>query len=201
MNSNTLITYGWYPSDSGGETQNQRESRITRDWLREALPESAQWDWLRRLRGGTFPTRETALLCQIGKHDTPELIDLLYPKLPQLFHTARQYSLPFTLLANLCDAPFSPEVLQQLVNPYTAQLDALCFFAFTGSLCCLEALLEHGADPNGLEISESWSYLELSNNRILPVSPMDCALLAGNEDCQFALELFGGRSLHDNLTA
>ena len=64
---------------------------------------------------------------------------------------------------------------------------------------CPCALLDLGADPNGLDTPESWSYIKLLNGKILPVSPMDCALLSGQEDCQQALELFGGVSLHENL--
>jgi hypothetical protein len=61
-------------------------------------------------------------------------------------------------------------------------------------------LLEYGADPDGLESADSWSYIKLGNGDILPVSPMDCALLGGNEDCQLLLELYGGVTLHEHLT-
>lgn len=75
-------------------------------------------------------------------------------------------------------------------------------FALTGAADSLETLLELGADPNGLESPESWSYLTPSwtpsdQGIIIPVSPMDCALLAGQEDCQQVLEAFCGAPLRE----
>lgn len=201
MTSKLLNTYGWYSSASGCETQFQRERRITKDWIRTHLPAHAQPVWL-SLMDSYSPnqTRKEALL-RINQNDLSELVTLLYPRFPEMFHTALRHTLSPTLFPNIWEQPlpYSEELLIQCCHSRTAYLDAACLFALTGAVACLEALLEHGADPDGLERPDSWSYIELPNSRILPVTPMDCALLGDNEDCQLVLEMYGGKSLHEHL--
>ena len=196
MSSEPISTYSWYPTASGGETLRQQEERITKDWMRENLSSQAQLHWLRST-AHTMERKE--VIHAICKYDSAELVELLYPRDDTLFRKARRYTLSPALFSNLYEGPFSEEVLQQCVCARTACLDAACLFALSGAAGCLEALLENGIDPNGLDTPAGWSYIELPNGNILPVSPMDCALLGDNENCQFLLELYGGDTLHEHL--
>lgn len=200
MPSNPMTAYGWYPNGDRGEQQAQRELRVTREWVRQNLPEQAQTLWQNALRRH-HTTTVTETMNRICKFDSAEMVELLYPRYPQLFHTARKYTLSPELFPCVWDQPlpYSEEVLTQCCHSRRAHLDAACLFALTGAAACLEAMLDHGADPDGLETPESWSYIELPHHQILPVTPMDCALLADNEHCQMVLELYGGKSLHEHL--
>lgn len=202
MRSELLQSYCWYPTANGGETMRQREETATRSWLQENLSPAAQLEWLRKTANRHPGIRREEVIRTICKHDSAELVELLYPRDPDLFRKARQYTLSSTLFPCVWDrqVPYSEEVLTQCVHARTAQLDAACLCALVGATGCLEKLLEQGADPDGLDIPDSWSYIELSNRQIVPVSPMDCALLGGNEDCQMVLDMFGGKSLHEHLT-
>ena len=58
---------------------------------------------------------------------------------------------------------------------------------------CLEALLELGADPNGLDCTTGENWLSrLDGIGMFPVAPLDCAQVAEQEECCFLLELYGG---------
>lgn len=198
MSSKPIQLYHWHPTALGGETLQQQETRIGTDWIRKHLSPPAQREWLRNAVYCRADLRREEAIRTICKHDSAELVELLYPRDPALFRMARQYTLSSMLFTNLYEGPFSEEVLMQCVHARTAHLDAACLFALCGATGCLEKLLEYGVDPDGLETPDSWSYIELPNDRILPVSPMDCALLGDNEDCQL-LELFGGHTLHEHL--
>ena len=191
--------YGWYPTH-GGETQHRREHRITIDWLREHLPTSCRAGWISLMNTAWTKQTPKDVLQRISKHDTSELVELLYPRKPEMFHTARKYTLSYELFANDYDGPFPQDLLQQCVQAREGCLSATCLFALTGAVGCLGTMLDYGADPNGLESPDSWSYIKLPNYRILPVTPMDCALLSDNEDCQMVLEMFGGRMLQEQLS-
>lgn len=201
MSSKLFNTYGWYSTASGYETQFQRERRITKDWIRTHLPTHAQPIWLSLMDSYSPNQTQKEALLRISQNDLSELVALLYPRFPGMFHTALQHSLSPTLFPSIWEQPmpYSEELLTKCCHARTACLDASCLFALTGAVSCLEALLEHGADPDGLETPGSWSYIELPHNRILPVTPMDCALLSDNEDCQMVLELYGGKPLHEHL--
>jgi len=198
MTSKPMTVYGWYPNGEAGEHQAQREQRVTQEWLHQNLPENAQSLWQNALcRQQTGTVTET--MNRICKFDSAELVELLYPRFPQLFRHARKYTLSSDLFAGCWQPPYSEELLVQCCHARTAYLDAACLFALTGAVSCLETLLEYGADPDGLETPDSWSYIQLPNCNILPVTPMDCALLSDNEDCQMVLELYGGQTLHEHL--
>lgn len=199
MSSDPIRTHIWYPTEHGGETLKQLEERVTKDWLRENLSPQAQKDWLRNASWYHPAMTPVEALCKICKHDSGELVELLYPRAPDLFRKARTYTLSSTLFSSIYEGPFTEEILQQCVQSRTGCLDAACLFALTGAAACLEQLLDYGSDPDGLEVPASWSYIELLNGQILPVSPMDCALLSGSEDCQMVLELYGGRTIHEHL--
>ena len=190
--------FAWYQREGRGETQKEMESRLTRRWLEENLPEEEVENLLTLLDGWDGPTA-AELLAHIAEHDAAPLVDLLYPRFPQLFLESRKYTINAIRFSDNCQPPFTPEVLQSCLFARAARLSAACLFAVTGAATCLEALLDLGVDPNGLDTPESWSYIELPNNHILPVAPMDCAQLADQEDCQLVLEMFGGVSLHENL--
>lgn len=200
MSFKTMQNYHWHPTALGGETLQQQEMRIGNEWIRKNLSPQAQREWLRNAVYRRAALRREEALRSICDHDSAELVELLYPRDPTLFQKARPYTLSSTLFTNLYEGPFTEEVLLQCVHARTAQLDAACLFALTGAVRCLEKLLEYGVDPDGLETPDSWSYLELPNGQILPVSPMDCALLGDHEDCQLLLEMFGGTTLHEHLT-
>lgn len=201
MSSKPIQIYSWHPTALGGETLRQQETRIAQDWIRKNLSLPAQREWLRSAVYRNGDLRREEAIRTICAHDSAELVELLYPRDPELFHKARQYTLSSQLFDSLYEGPFTENILQQCVCSRTACLDAACLFALAGAVGCLEKLLEYGADPDGLETPDSWSYLELPSGKILPVCPMDCALLGGNEDCQLLLDMFGGRMLHEHLEA
>lgn len=160
----------WYPTENG-ETQRQREARITAAWIRDHLPTDthAVWEYL-LCRSSRL--RSEHLLRHIAQNDAAELVELLYPRFPQLFHTTHRYTILPTFFARDSLAPYPPEILQRCALSRVIRFNAACFFAFCGATACLETLLELGADPNGLDSPSSWSYIELYNNRILPVTPL-----------------------------
>ena len=192
--------FAWYPCENGWETQKDLEARLIKQWLNENLSSQEYSAWRRELLNNESIKPEQ-LLNAISSHHTPELVELLFPRKPQLFLTARQFTLSHLLLADACHPTFSPEILQQCLYSHTAHLSATCLFALTGAMACLESMLEQGADPDGLDSPASWSYFELGNDRILPVTPMDCALLADQEDCQLVLEMFGGKTLAECISS
>ena len=62
-----------------------------------------------------------------------------------------------------------------------------------GSIRCLEALLELGADPNGLDCTTGGNWLSrVDGIGMFPVTPLDCAQVAEQEECCLLLELYGG---------
>lgn len=199
LDVNASARFAWY-MHNGGETQEEMEWRVTRRWLEENLPEVEAKNLLTLLDGRKPPTAEE-LLAHIAEHDAVPLVDLLYPRFPQLFLKSRKYSINAIRFSNLCLPPFTPEVLQSCLLARTGQLSAACLFALTGAVGALEALLEYGVDPHGLDMPESWSYLDLPNGRILPVAPLDCALLTDDENCLLTLSMFGGESIHSNASA
>ena len=199
LDVNASNRFAWY-MHNGGETQEEMEWRVTRRWLEENLPEVEAKNLLTLLDGRKPPTAEE-LLAHIAEHDAVPLVDLLYPRFPQLFLKSRKYSINAIRFSNLCLPPFTPEVLQSCLLARIGQLSAACLFALTGAVGALEALLEYGVDPHGLDMPESWSYLDLPNGRILPVAPLDCALLTDDENCLLTLSMFGGESIHSNASA
>ena len=199
LDVNASNRFAWY-MHNGGETQEEMEWRVPRRWLEENLPEVEAKNLLTLLDGRKSPTAEE-LLAHIAEHDAVPLVDLLYPRFPQLFLKSRKYSINAIRFSNLCLPPFTPEVLQSCLLARTGQLSAACLFALTGAVGALEALLEYGVDPHGLDMPESWSYLDLPNGRILPVAPLDCALLTDDENCLLTLSMFGGESIHSNASA
>ncbi len=200
LDVNASNRFAWYKGEGRGETQKEMESRLTRLWLEENLPEQEVKNLLTLLDGRKPPTAEE-LLTHIAEHDAVPLVDLLYPRFPQLFLKSRKYSINAIRFSNLCLPPFTPEVLQSCLLARTGQLSAACLFALTGAVGALEALLEYGVDPHGLDTPESWSYIDLPNGRILPVAPLDCALLTDDENCLLTLSMFGGESIHSNASA
>lgn len=190
--------FAWYPWGRGYENQEDLERRNIRQWLNDNLPPQEACGWIGYLRNNWRP-RTSDFLSLVSTCHTIELVQLLYPRFPHLFLASHMYSLSPMLFTDLCQPPFTSEVLRNCALSRMARFNAACLFALTGSVACLEALLEQGADPDGMDGPESWSYIQLLNGLILPVTPMDCALLSGNEDCQQVLEMYGGASLHENL--
>ena len=197
LDVNASDRFAWY-RQNGGENQEEMEWRVTRRWLEENLPQEYIRNFDDLLRRGR-ELRPGELLSQISSVHASPMVELLYPRSPSLFLNSQPYSLTPTLIKGFVQPPFTQEVLQECTYSQDARLSAACLFSLTGSPTCLEALLDLGVDPSGLDTPESWSYIKLLNGKILPVSPMDCALLSGQEDCHQALELFGGVSLHENL--
>ena len=197
LDVNASDRFAWY-RQNGGENQEEMEWRVTRRWLEENLPQMYIQNVDDLLRQGR-ELRPGELLSEISSVHASPMVELLYPRSPSLFLNSQPYSLTPTLIKGFVQPPFTQDVLQECTYSQDARLSAACLFALTGSPTCLEALLDLGADPNGLDTPESWSYIKLLNGKILPVSPMDCALLSGQEDCQLVLEMFGGVSLHENL--
>ena len=189
--------FAWYKGEGRGETQKEMESRITHSWLEENLPKEEVKKLLTLLDGRKSPTAEE-LLAHIAEHDAAPLVDLLYPRFPQLFLESRKYSINAIRFSDICQPPFTPEVLQSCLHARGSYLSAACLFALTGAVGALEALLEYGVDPHGLDTPESWSYINLPNGHILPVAPLDCALLTDDENCLLTLSMFGGESNHSN---
>lgn len=190
--------FAWYRRETGGESQKDLEWHSTCRWLNENLPPEYARDLANFLRPGG-DLRPGELLSQISSCNAAAIVDLLYPRTPGLFLNSQMYDIFPLVSAGSAQLPFARTLLQSCDPIRTARLSAACLFAVTGAATCLEALLDLGVDPNGLDTPESWSYLQLRNDQILPVSPMDCAQLAGQEDCRLVLELFGGVSLHENL--
>lgn len=198
LDVNASDRFAWYKREKGGENQKDMEWRVTRRWLEENLPQAYIRNFADLLRRGR-ELRPGELLSEISSCNAAAMVDLLYPRTPGLFLDSRTYDIFPLVSADSAQLPFAQMLLQSCDHIRTARLSAACLFSVTGAATCLEALLDLGVDPNGLDTPESWSYLQLRNDQILPVSPMDCAQLAGQEDCQLVLEMFGGVSIHENL--
>ena len=59
------------------------------------------------------------------------------------------------------------------------------------SLAALYASAESAGQP-------LYRYIGGTNGHILPVAPLDCALLTDDENCLLTLSMFGGESIHSN---
>lgn len=187
--------FAWYPTEKGFESQQDMERRITFRWLEDNLSTQDADSWIDLLKYNAH-SNPSRLLSHLCSRNSAPMVHLLYPRSPNLFLNSYMYTLSPMLFSDFCQPPFTQKVLQDCLCARTAHLNAACLCALSGAVSCLEALLDLGADPDGMDGPESWSYIELLNDQILPVSPMDCALLSGEEDCQQVLELFGGSSLH-----
>ena len=196
LDVNASDRFAWY-RQNGGENQEEMEWRVTLRWLEENLPQMYIRNFDDLLRRGR-ELRPGELLSEISSVHASPMVELLYPRSPSLFLNSQLYSLTPTLIKGFVQPPFTQEVLQECTYSKDARLSAACLFALTGSLTCLEALLDLGADPNGLDTPESWSYINLPNGHILPVAPLDCALLTDDENCLLTLSMFGGESIHSN---
>lgn len=195
----SLTRYGWYLHADRPETQLQREWRITKAWLFGNLPARDIPAWKRILEpkqtGSSCLTPDLSparLLQLICEHHSPELVHLLYPRYPVLFLHSHSHRFSPSLFD---DSVHTALDLQNIVLAREARLNAACLFACSGAVNCLEALLEEGADPNGMDCPEGWSHIGLLRGDVLPVTPMDCALLANQEECCLLLELYGGKSI------
>ena len=191
--------FAWYPREGGFESQDGFERQAIHQWLDDNLSFSEANDWKFFLQRH-IDHSPSFFLSHIVTTHAVELVHLLYPHYPGLFLASREYTVSPSTFTDFCQPPFTPELLRSCLLSRRLHLNAACFFALSGTAVCLEALLDLGADPDGLDTPESWSYIDLPDSRILPVSPMDCALLSGEETCQMVLELYGGTSLHEHLS-
>lgn len=167
MICNTQRRYTWCPGDPKG-----REHLILSQWLEEVMePYHRQWRWWLKwldVREISRPLTAREFLVHLCELDAPELITLLYPRCPRYF---------------LAPSAFD-------------RFNAVDMCAFLGSSAALEALLELGADPNGLDrLMEARSSLhwDLEGRAFLyQPTPLDLARAEGEEDCCLLLSLYGG---------
>ena len=162
--------YTWCPQDPEGVDHYQiglyLKAKMGQEW--------GEW-WLKeldRLAGSTRQFNESSikqLVLQVCKYDAAEMVELLYPMEPEMFLTPRTY----------------PD--------RKGELNALARCAQMGSTACLSTLLELGADPNGLDCSTGMNTLQVDSDEAPIVTPLDVALLSGQEECALLLEIYGGQ--------
>lgn len=160
--------YSWCPQDPEGVDHYQLGL-----YLKKTMgQEWGEW-WVRQIdylsgRDRTLDKDDVRLLVdRICKYDSPALIRLLYPAAPELFLTPH------------CSM--------------WGELNAVALCAKQGSILCLEELLSLGADPNGLDCPTAGNRMQLApGEEGIPVTPLDCARIAEQEECCFLLELYGG---------
>lgn len=158
--------FSWCPQDPKGvdhlavaQELRRRMGREPGDWWLEQI------DKLAERNSGI-----SELVRKICWYDAPEMVELLYPVMPEIFRAS----------IGLYDQMGSAGALVQC--------------ALRGSAACLETLLELGADPNGLDCGD-WNTVKLHQDpfaALFPVTPLDCARAEGHEDCCLLLELYGG---------
>lgn len=168
--------YTWCPQDPEGVDHYQiglyLKAKMGQEW--------GEW-WLKeldRLAGSTRQFNESSinrLVQQICKHDSAEMVELLYPMEPEIF--------------------LAPRVCVD----HEGVLNALARCAQMGSIACLSALLELGADPDGLDCPTGRNTMLVDSDVPSLVTPLDAALLAGQEDCALLLEMYGGRRVLELL--
>ena len=168
--------YSWCPQDPEGVDHYQLGL-----YLKETMGQEWGERWLCML--DSMASHATALgvdsaswlVEQICQYDAAELVKLLYPVMPELFLTPRKY-------------PGRDEYPVR-----KGRLNALAWRAEMGSIRCLEALLELGADPNGLDCTTGGNWQSrVDGIGMFPVAPLDCAQVAEQEECCLLLELYGG---------
>lgn len=192
--------FAWYPSEYSIASQKNTPWHIACDYLSTTLNPEA-WQEIKPLIDPVQGPSATQLLRIICKWDQVELIELLYSKYPKLFLTSHQFFVPNKLFLDAYAFPENCEgsrfIIKEnnLISGRLATLTAVCLCALYGATCCLEYLLEQGADPNGLDCPNGWSYFKLAGDQIMPVTPLDCAELAGQDDSCLTLEIFGGKTL------
>lgn len=184
----------WYPNGERGESQQERDKRVTRQWWMENVGEEMWEDYESLLNDFALPSRGE-FLGKLCGWDAAPLVELLYPRDEGLFLKGQPYTIDRTWFQERLEKWFGLSG----DNIMHWRLNAACLFAFSGASSCLETLLEQGADPNGLDCPEGLSGLVLWTGQLVPVTPLDCAMLARREDCQMVLELFGGESCSDLL--
>lgn len=169
--------------------------------------------WLReldRLAGRTQVLdvdSRNRLVQQICKYDAPELVELLYPICPELFLTPINHPFQAGELNALarCAQMGSVACLETLLE---LGADPNGLDNVTGrnqlSLRARATLLESDASLATLQ----WQRLEnfpkglnplsgLCCGGAIPVTPLDCARLEGQEDCCLLLEQYGGVTVRE----
>lgn len=200
-------TWSWQPQDPFGEGH-----AALRQYLEETMGPERGSRWLKELdelldRCALNREDVNLLVRGICREDAPELVELLYPIAAELFLTpweqddgqGRRFrpDSPPEERSRLAGGRLPP--LKRL-SRWGARLNALALCALMGRAGCLEALLELGADPNGLDMGEEWNLLAFTDDPLaapMPVTPLDCALAAGEEDCALLLELYGGQTARE----
>lgn len=191
--------YAWFPLPKGGETWEDQGRESAWQWLEQTFSPEDCVRWKELLGRGWRVTPEE-MLRFISHHNSGAMVSLLYSRCPNLFLKGMTYRLSPELFPDWVEPPFSQKDLQLWASTRAGCLNAACLFALCGADDALHALLERGADPDGLDNPEGWSYLTLPDGKKgIPLCPMDCAILSKNENCQMVLELFGARSLQDHL--
>lgn len=162
--------YTWSPQDPKG-----MEHRTLARWLRRSMGERAGNWWLEEIdrlikrSEGLGTGGLYRLVQQICRHDCPELAELLYPRFPELFR-------------------------EEADNEGRSALE-LC--VLHNSASTLWALLELGADPNGLDRQRLPGFYfsdEEGFSTLFWLTPLDIALGMEHEDCAMLLRLYGART-------
>lgn len=162
--------YTWSPQDPKG-----MEHRTLARWLRHNLGNEAGNWWLneidRLINRDEFlgTSSRHRLVHQICRLDCPELVELLYPRCPELF--------------------------REVVNEYGGSALELC--VVHNSVSTLLTLLELGVDPNGLDREKPLSFKFVDQDGLSTLfwlTPLDIALGLEHEDCVMLLQAWGGET-------
>lgn len=177
-------SYSWRPAAPLWRISGGRRDEAFQRWMAEQFGARARELYLALL--GIHSTRK--FFCFLLRYDAAEFVELLFPRYPRLFLDSEFF--------------LFPEPGPDFPRPRTAaQVSFLSACALTGSVGCLSALLELGADPNGPREPEQWNTLEPSHfptGRPALVTPLDCARYGGHADCCTLLELYGGETMAEH---
>jgi len=191
--------YIWYPAPEYHEQHRQWLELVK--WLRENFPQQEAEEWAEFFHYSN-DLNSNAVLYKIIKKDAAPMVRLLFQKDPEIFLRSEKHEISNELYYQQI---LETGILQEDEGsfPFTEKevhLNATALFALTGAVDCLAALLELGADPDGFEGPQSWNTLSLPCTSIAqPVTPLDCALFAGWEECQMVLEMYGAKTTGEIL--
>lgn len=185
----------WYPAPYHSDDQFQCSK--WEPWLYTFFPAEDAKAWYSFLQQGSLIGNQ--LLLKIAEEDAVPFIHALFPHMPELFLNTRPTSEIFLPTLNLYEYVISSGDLSECSHLYPEQrMNMTCLCALTGAIDCLYALLEMGADPNGMDNPDCWNTfrLELTEN-CHPVTPMDLAILTNEIACQHLLENYGGKTTYE----
>ena len=203
----TQAPHIWYPSPVCHEQHRQWTELAS--WLKENLPEPSASDWAQffhynKAYSRRTPVSDAEFFARLMQEDAAPLVRLLFPADPKRFLHSKEIRLSLELVDSILSTlqettteSWQQEAVRASLHSSSeiAYLNATALSALCGATCCLEALLELGADPNGMDCPASWNTLNLTfTHNCQPVTPLDCAILAGRENCRLLLEMYGGQT-------